>query len=233
MNFMTTRANFQKNYLMRYGVLAAVCMFLALWFAYDGFIGYPSKIPAAEAYDELRELETEERLERWQQIASEQGWSSSTPDKTAEEIHDDITGQYFWAAINLLVGVPAVVLFLRCRGSWVEATEDGLTTSWGQTLRFADVRELNKKRWADKGIAKASYTADGQSGTFVFDDFKFEREPLGQMLRDLERVLDREQIVGGPTEIEMDEKKEAEKAPSADAETTTEVPSADDGSTQS
>ena len=32
------------------------------------------------------------------------------------------------------------------------------------------------------------------------DDFKFDREPLGKMLRDLESQLRPEQIVGGPAE---------------------------------
>lgn len=212
------RAHFQKNYLMRYAVLAGVCLLLACWFAYDGFIGYPSQLPMASAYDELRELEDDERRSRWQALSSENGWPSETPEKTAEEIRTDITGQYLWAVINLLVGLPALAYFIRCRGSWVEQTEAGLTTSWGQSVRFADVTRLNKKRWAEKGIAKAAYTEGGRSKTFVFDDFKFERDPLGSMLRSLEEVLDRDQIVGGPTEAETDAQKALEAEDPEDVE---------------
>jgi len=202
---MSKRADFQKNYLIRYSILAGVCLFLALWFAYDGLIGYPSKLPAARAYDELRELKTEERLAQWKTVSAENGWSSDTPKKTVEKIEGDITGQYFWAAINLLVGIPALVWFFRCRGSWVEPTDDGLTTSWGQTVRYAEVTQLNKKRWAQKGIAKASYKQDGVvDRVFVFDDFKYDRNAIEEMLRALEDVLGREQIVGGPTELESD-----------------------------
>lgn len=209
---MSERANFQKNYLLRYAALATFCLLLSLWFAYDGLIGYPKKLPMAAAYDEIRDLETEERIARWKQLAADNDWPSSAPEKTAEDIEDDIIGQYFWAAINLAIGLPALVLFLRSRNSWVESTESGLTTSWGQTVDFTAVTQLDKKRWANKGIAKASYQEQGQTKVFVFDDFKFEREPLGKMLRSLEDILEREKIVGGPTELETEEEKAREEA---------------------
>lgn len=200
------RANFQKNYLVRYAALSTVCLLMAAWFGYDGLVAYPAQIPAAEAYDELRDLDSGKRAEEWKRVATERGLDKQTPKKTAEEIRSDIIGQYFWGGVNLLVGLPALLLWLRSRGSWVEQTDEGLTTSWGQSLRFADVTLLDKKKWQRKGIAKATY-ADGAAGAprvFVFDDFKFEREPLGKMLRDLEGQLRPEQIVGGPPESVAD-----------------------------
>jgi hypothetical protein len=198
---MTLRAEFQKSYLTRYLILAAVCLFMAAWFAYDGLIGYPQQLVYAEAYDELRELEAAQRSQSWKKLTAERGWPADVPKKTAEEVRSDITGQYIWGTLNLLVGLPALWLLLRSRGAWVEATADGLRTSWGQTLRYADVQQLDKRRWQRKGIAKATYAPAGEgTKVFVFDDFKFEREPLGKMLRDLEQVLAPEQIVGGPPE---------------------------------
>ena len=205
---MTVRANFQKNYLMRYAIVAAACSLFALWFAYDGFIGYPSKLPAAEAYDELRVIEDDERrIEEWQEVAEQRGFSKSIPTKTAEEIHSDITGQYFFGALNLVIAIPLTILWLRSRGSWVEATDNGLRSSWGQEVDFSTVSKLDKKKWEKKGIARAHYTEDGTEKAFVFDDFKFEREPINQILRSLEAVLDREQVINGITEEENDEQK--------------------------
>lgn len=207
------RANFQKNYLMRYAALSTICLLMAAWFGYDGLVGYPANLPAAEAYDELRDLDPGKRPEAWKRIATERGLDLQTPKKTAAEIRSDIIGQYFWGGINLLVGLPALLLWIRSRGSWVEQTDDGLTTSWGQSLRFADVTRLDKKKWQRKGIAKATYTpaAGGAPRVFVFDDFKFEREPLGKMLRDLESRLRPEQIVGGPPESVADDAHSATK----------------------
>src|SRR5690606_2464730 len=145
----------------RYAALAAICLLMAAWFGYDGLVGYPAQIPAAEAYDELRDLDSAKRAEEWKRIATERGLDKRTPKKTAAEIRSDIIGQYFWGGVNLLVGLPALLLWLRSRGSWVEQTDDGLPTSWGQSLRCADVTLLDKKKWQRKGIAKATYTAEG------------------------------------------------------------------------
>ncbi len=192
-----SRANFQTNYRMRYLALSAICLLMAAWFGYDGLIGYPSTLPAAEAYDELRDLDSAKRVERWKEVAAEKGLSPAVPKKTAAEIRSDITGQYIWGGLNLLVGLPALILLIRSYGKWVEPTADGLTTSWGESLRFADVTQLDKTKWARKGIAKATYCQPGGGQrVFVFDDFKYEREPLGKMLAELEAILPPEQIVG-------------------------------------
>lgn len=211
------RANFQKSYRMRYLALATVCLLMAAWFGYDGLVGYPAQLPAAEAYDEIRDLDDKKRAEQWKQIAADKNLPKQTPKKTAEQLRSDIVGQYFWGGINLLVGLPALFLWLRSRGKWVESTDDGLTTSWGQTLRFSDVTLLDKKKWQRKGIAKATYTpvGGGNPGVFIFDDFKFEREPLGHMLRDLEKELRPEQIVGGPAEAELESSSAEDTKPEA------------------
>lgn len=197
---MGLRANFQKSYGMRYLLLAGGCLFAAAWFAYDGFIGYPANLEPARKYDELAKLDGAEKQAQWKKIAAENNWSTSPPAKTAEEIEGDIEGQYFFGGLALIAGIPALFFFLRSRGSWVERTETGLTTSWGQSLDFSKVTQLDKKKWATKGIAKAWYQENGAPRRFVFDDFKYEREPLGQMLRALEAMLQPEQIVGGPPE---------------------------------
>lgn len=212
---MGERANFQNNYLMRYAIMAAICWFLAAWFAYDAVIGYPAKIPAALAYDELREIENaDKRFEQWQAVAKERGWTLAgeaidPPEDTAEEVRNSIIGQYVYMGLCLLAGIPALVFLVRSKGRWVESTEKGLTTSWGQAFEFTDVSRLNKKRWEQKGIARAVYKDGTRTRIFVFDDFKYEREPLGKILRRLEAALDREQIVGGPTEEEIDARKAA------------------------
>lgn len=196
------RAEFQKSYLTRYLLLATVCLGMSAWFAYDGFIGYPSQLKYAEAYDEIRELPSREIEQRWKDITAENNWPTTLPKKRAEEIRGDITGQYFWALLSAAVGIPALLLYFRSRGSWVESTEQGLRTSWGQEVDFSNVQQLNKHRWQKKGIAKALYQEGDQQRSFTFDDFKFDREPLGAMLRQLEAKLTDEQIVGGSREAE-------------------------------
>lgn len=206
------RANFQNGYLTRYTILAVVCLGMCAWFAYDGFVAYPAKLEVAEAFDEIADLPGKEIEERWNEITTEKGWKNRRPEKRAEEIHSDITEQYFWAALTFALGIPALVLLFRSRGSWVERTATGLKTSWGQTLEFAEVEALNKRRWEKKGIAKASFKDGDATRYFTFDDFKFDREPLGKILRDLEATLTDEQVTGGLKEVDADAKRESEKA---------------------
>lgn len=206
------RANFQSSYLTRYTLLAAVCLGMCAWFAYDGFVAYPKKLVVAEAFEEVADLSGPELEDRWNEITSEKGWNSRRPEKKAEEIRSDITQQYFWSALTFALGVPALVLLFRSRGSWVQRTDDGLETSWGQKVRFADVQSLNKRRWEKKGIARAVYLDGEATRYFTFDDFKFEREPLGRILRDLEDTLTDDQVTGGLKEVAAEAKKAAEKA---------------------
>ncbi|MEM7479254.1 MAG: hypothetical protein AAF483_30080 [Planctomycetota bacterium] len=206
---MTIRANFQTNYLYRYLIMAAVCLGGAAWFAYDGFIGYPADLPASEAYAKIREIEDADvRAAQWKEIVEENGWEKAVPEKTPGEIRADIQGQYIYGAVALLAGIPALLYFFNCRGTWIESTEKGLKSSWGQEFDFSTVTQLDKKRWAKKGIARATYSQDGQTKVFVFDDFKYDRDELGKILRQLEATVPREAITGGPTELETDAERE-------------------------
>jgi len=207
--------------------MAGVGIFMALWFAFDGLVTYPKKLEYAIAYEQLQsEVKGDaERARQWQALADSNAWPREVPEKSVEKIRSDILGQYLFGCFSLLLGIPALYFFLKSRNQWVEQTEDGLTTSWGQQVRFSDVISLNKKKWDTKGIARAHYTEAGKQRTFLFDDFKFERKPLGEILRKLEAVLQPDQIVGGISEAERELRKKAagdEKSGEPDASEPTE-----------
>jgi hypothetical protein len=196
------RANFQPSYLWRYLIMAGTGLFMAAWFAYDGLVGYPKEMVRAQAYEviERDSKDLRQRVERWQEMAKSKSWATSTPEKKAAEIKNDILGQYIFGFLSLCLAVPALYLYIKSKDRWIESTATGLKSSWGQELHYADVTELHKHRWERKGIAKAHYQVNGQPNVFVFDDFKYERKPLGQMLQDLERVIPHDKIIGGSPE---------------------------------
>jgi hypothetical protein len=198
--------------------MAIAGFFMSAWFFFDGLVTYPKNLMYAEAFEEIQSEVTNEveRVKRWRSLAETQGWPQSVPDKSAATIRNDISGQYIFGVLSFLLGAPALYFYLRSRHQWVESSSDGLTTSWGQTVRFSDVTQLNKKKWDAKGIARAHYNEAGQQRTFVFDDFKFERQPLGQILRQLESVLQPEMIVGGISEAERDRRKKEAAAQTGD-----------------
>ena len=195
---MTLRANFSKSWLRRYLWVAAICFAGVAWCLYDGLVAYPRQLEIARAYEGLqREDPTGLTLEkRWRELTESRGWSDETPRK-AEEIEHGISQQWMMAAIAFLIGFPVLLIYFRSRGSWVESTENGLRTSWGQAVDFGQVTRLDKTRWQKKGIARAVYSDGGRQRTFVFDDFKFEREPIGKILERLEGRLQPEQISDG------------------------------------
>ncbi len=198
---MALRANFQKSYLFRYLVFVLVCIPLGFWFLYDGIIAWPKQLPMIRAYEAIdKNLEQKEIQDKWNEIAKANGWSKSPPKKTSAEMESAITGQYLWASLSFLVGAIAATYYLRSKNAWVEETESGLITSWGQKLEYAKVSKLEKSKWETKGIAKAFYFEKGQRRIFTFDDFKFDRAPLGRMLYNLEQVIPFSKVVGGPLE---------------------------------
>jgi hypothetical protein len=208
---MSLRANFEKNYLLRYLAFFGVTFFFCLYFAYDGFIGYPSKLVIIEAYEKLEEIDDpKEKKAQWTALAKSNGWSTKVPEKSSEEMRSDIVGQYIFGAACIPIWVTALIYYFRCRGSWIERTESGLKTSWGESIDFTKVQKFDKTKWERKGIAKATYFREGIRKIFVFDNYKFERTPLDRIVYELEQVMPKDQIVGGPPEPAPTENKEAE-----------------------
>jgi hypothetical protein len=117
------------------------------------------------------------------------------------------------------VGLFLLSIPLRSRGRWIEADETGITSSWGQSFRYDEVEEVNKRKWRNKGIAKVTYVANNRRQVFVIDDFKFMREPTDQILFELERRIEIERITNGPPEPWPGETEYADEA--ADAVTPT------------
>jgi len=195
---MPVRAKFTKSFLRRYLLIAVVFLGYGAYCAYDGFIAYPKEFEAAREYLKLEGMESGLRQERWEQIRKDKGWKLK-PD-THEQVQSRIYWQYIMGGVCLLVGIPALLKFFFCRNSWVEETPTGWTTSWGESVQFKDVKKLNKKKWRNKGIAHVTHESNGGQKTFVLDDFKFERGPVGQILRKLESHLSDGQIVDGPRE---------------------------------
>ncbi len=196
---MSLRAGFTRSYLRRYLLLAGLGIAWTAYCAYDGLISYPKKLKISQAYEKLNGRDSGAVSDSWRKITEEKGWSDEIP-RPSEEIEHLIKSQYLMGAIGLAIGLPGLFLFLRSRGSWVEMDGQSIATSWGQTMDFNSVQQLDKTKWARKGIARARYAQNGQTRTLVFDDFKFAREPLGEMLCALEETLSPDQIVGGPPE---------------------------------
>ncbi|MCH2179786.1 MAG: hypothetical protein MK106_13380, partial [Mariniblastus sp.] len=205
---MKIRADSNNGFLQRFLLIAIVCLGFGLYCLYDGFVAYPAELIRSTAFYELEkrgEVESDgiSFASQWEALAAENGWSIDKPKKKPAIIQSDILWQYGMAGIAFMIGFPVLYNFFKTRNSWLESDGHAVTTSWGQTMELAQVEMVDKKKWEKKGIAKVTYQSNGQRAKMVIDDFKYEREPVGEILSQIESQVDREQIIGGPSQQEL------------------------------
>jgi hypothetical protein len=194
---MPLRADNDPKFSRRFLFMGIAAIGFALWCVYDGFVKYPREQERALKW----EADFENRpTEEWIAFAEEQGWSTALPkkSKTEEEYKLSLVQQKVMAGVAGLIGLYLISIPLRARGRWIESTQDGITSSWGQSFKFDDVVNLEKRQWKSKGIAKVTYLEDGRKRRFVIDDYKFDRYKTDEILYELEQRIDPEKITGGP-----------------------------------
>ena len=107
---MTVRADSNSKFLRRYLLFAAIAIGFILWCFYDALVTYPKKLKIAEAYFELTQVQMtdQQRIERWREIAKENGWPTIKPEEGPAHVQGRIVWQYVMAGIafaGLLVSV--------------------------------------------------------------------------------------------------------------------------------
>jgi hypothetical protein len=190
---MAIRTVTDPRYYRRFIIIGIAALGFSLWCLYDGAIGYPKQ--RERAYAQFKEAVGEDRLDEWDQYVEQTGVKGE----------GDIMMQYIMAAVTGTIGLWMLTGVWLARGRWIESSESGLTSSWGQGLNFDEVVTLDKRKWRSKGIAKITYNDNGRKRRFILDDYKFDRATTGEVLRELEAKIDPEQITGGPPETTLDE----------------------------
>jgi hypothetical protein len=59
----------------------------------------------------------------------------------------------------------------------------------GTRVPFASITGLGLKKWESKGLARVRYEIEGRKGEFVLDDYKFDRDPTHEILKEIETHL--------------------------------------------
>ncbi|HUS39668.1 MAG TPA: hypothetical protein VMX74_09470 [Pirellulales bacterium] len=219
---MPVRTNIAKGFLFRLAAVAFVGIGFALWALYDGAIGYPYQQKRGEKYHELMgedEEMSEEELAKWDVVATENGWQLDDPGPPKTKF--DIAGQFVMVGLAAPFGILFLYFFVRNYGRWIEATEQGLHTSWKQEFRYDQIETLNKRHWKKKGIAKITYSDNGRKRQFVLDDFKYDFDATKKILIAVEAQLDMDQFVDGlPQELPSGDVPAEESVADAAAEET-------------
>lgn len=161
----------------------------------------------------------------WDALVIEKGWQNSVKRNVAEDGEAPSFGkpegkhwsdwkikeQLYIGAICTPIGLLFLLKIFLARGMWIESNGESLTSSWGKGFRYADVTQINKKKWQDKGLAYVKHTTDG-GGTFIIDDLKFNREATDAILYELEQAVGVDKIVGGRPENDPNAKPKPDEA---------------------
>lgn len=220
---MTLRANYDSKYFMRFLLIAIGCLAFTGWCFYDALVKYPRELERARVYwepsDEYGEKYKGMERTRWRETAAKNNWPTAAPSKP-DKLEHSIQSQYLYAVLCGLIGIPCFFKWFTARGSWVEGSDTELTTSWGPSFQFKDITSIDKTKWEKKGITKIFHESDGRSQVFVFDDFKFNRATMSQILTRIEKGLKDDQITGSEREEVLNarkKQKEAEKKAAQEA----------------
>lgn len=218
---MSIRALVDNKFIRRFLIIGLGGFAFMAWGAYDAFVAGPFRMEMSQAFEKIKEDKDYE--EQWLALYEknkDRGWTRSKPTEDPETIKGFLWFNYFVTAAGALLGVFFLLKFFKTRGTWMESTDDGVTTSWGKSLKFDQITKIDKKKWAKKGIANVHFTDEsGAVRQMVFDDFKYDRASMAKLMSMCEKGLEREQIVNGKTEVEIaaekaeeEKKKAAEKA---------------------
>lgn len=194
------RADVDNSFFRRYLWIALGSVSYAFWCLYDGLIAYPRKLEIAKAFEAIPDDAM--KFQAWSQLATENGWATRFPAKTAKEIEGMIPGQFMFAIICGVIGLAALIIWLRAKGSWVEGDETLIRNSRGKQVPIESITKIDKRKWPEKGIAKLHFKTDGRSGKFVLDDFQYDSAKVVQLLTFAEANLDASQIRGDQLERE-------------------------------
>jgi hypothetical protein len=206
---MQIRAENDPRYSRKFLIMGICAIAFALWCLKDGLFSYPArrvqgfsefKIDYKMLFkdehrkslnvDEFEVVANHDEKKQWDEYAHDRGIPSKP----------DIAMQFIMASVMTVAGLFLVSIPLRARGRWIEGTDTGIGSSWGENLRYDEIEEVNKRKWRSKGIAKVTYVSNGRRRVFVVDDYKFERYPIDAILYELEQRIDQGRIVNGAPE---------------------------------
>jgi hypothetical protein len=169
-----------KHLLMGILVIGA-----GLWFAYDGWKGWPDENKRIDAV--IAEKEQASRAgdqKKVDALATELGKHSKHTDM-------DILIQKLLAFGLPLVGVAYIAWTLHAtRGNYRLNGTSVWAPGTGE-ISLHDIHRVDKRRWDRKGIALVYYEAHHPRRTraFKLDDFAYERTPTDQILEQIEAYL--------------------------------------------
>lgn len=177
---MQVHARISKEWRRRMVFMFIMIFGSALWFLYDGYISWPAEAKRHVVFVEMGEKIVAEgratdlkdpEVERvWKRYAEENGLPAKVPkERPAGELAGQrIAGWVLFAGAAFFGGWVA---WNHTRS--VRADGDIVTGPSGEKVHLDSIVEMDRRKWASKGIAYAIYEENGKRGRLCLDDHKF------------------------------------------------------------
>ena len=185
---MSAEARITPIWKKQKGLIALFFTGIGLWFLFDGMAGYPRSNERWLAHEKFK---AEDRLSEWPAFAKKAGWNEEPPHKFYKK--EDITGQYVLGVLSLLVGAGALVYWAGQIKGVFKLDGDTVVIPGGKRVPLESITGVNRKNWDAKGLATVFYTIDGRCGKYVLDDYKYDREPIHEIMAVIEAKLGRQE----------------------------------------
>jgi hypothetical protein len=177
---MNVHARISKEWRQRMIFMALMLNGSGLWFCYDGYIAWPAEEQRHQqlvtltagivATDEKPTDKNPEVVRAWAAYAA----ANKLPEKLPKHRSPgDLAGQRITGGIFMAIGLTFIGWVALQHRKSVRADGDIITGAEGQTVHFDSIVEMDRRKWAKKGIAYAIYEVDGKRRRLCLDDHKF------------------------------------------------------------
>jgi len=156
---MEINAMLTKEWKQRWLILTGFIFAGALWFYYDGFVGYPKMAERYVAYEQLTEklissgkaIDKRDQIviETWRDYATEQGWERDIPKKKTEK---NFSTQKNFGSGLLVISFLLLGWYRISSKQAVRFDGTTITSTNGAQVAAADVTSIDKRKWENKGI---------------------------------------------------------------------------------
>ncbi len=177
---MNVHARISKEWRRRMSILFLMLFVSAVWFLVDGYLRWPAEAKRHEVFAALadgliaagqaKDAKDPAVKRAWERLARERDWSKTPPKpRTA----GDLAGQRWtgWVFFAGAVGFAGWVAWNHTRS--VRAEGEWVTGASGERVHLDTIVEMDRRKWADKGIAYAIYEDGGKRRRLTLDDHKF------------------------------------------------------------
>jgi hypothetical protein len=163
------------------GLVPFLFIGFALYFLYDGAIGYRRSDERWNKYQELT-AHTGGKTEEWEKFATAKGWKTTPPE---HYMGPEKYAQQYWAAgLTALVGLSALTYWQVQRKRVIRNDAEGIYDPATRALvRYGEITRIDKTSWKSKGFAYVHY---GTGRKITLDDAKYDPVALTTVLEETE-----------------------------------------------